>query len=189
MAIHPTNAVSPIAGPAHSLAIASVVLLFLGACGLSKRVAAVDRISFAAIVTYGFACAAVLIAAAIDGFAIPRMVARMARDLPANAHQWQIVIAGMFQINQACAQIFSVAASGAIILWSVSAIRNGGFSRAIAFYGCIVAPLIIVGISIGHLRLDVHGMAIVTIAQVIWFIFVGWQMCARPNTSTSAPAA
>jgi hypothetical protein len=189
MAIHPSGMASQtadqvahlsvISGAAHSLALVSILLLFLGACGLTRCIAAADRMSFTAVVTFGFACVAIMIAAAVSGFIVPDIMKHMVRDVPAAAHQWQIVIAGIFQINQAFARIYSVAASIAIILWSVSALRNGGFGRGTAIYGCVVAPLIILGIGIGHLRLDVHGMAVVMLGQVIWFILVGSQLCSR----------
>jgi hypothetical protein len=194
MAIHPIGGGSltaeqvahlmALSGVAHSIAMISMLLLFLGACGLSRRIAAADRISFAAIVTYGFACVAVLIATAVSGFIIPSIMKRMARDVPTAASQWQIVIAGIFQINQAFARIFSVAGSIAILLWSVSALRNGGLSRGVAIYGCVVAPLIILGIGIGHLQLDVHGMTVVWLGQAIWFMVVGYQLCSRPSSVT-----
>jgi hypothetical protein len=177
MAIHPRSAASlSMAGPAHSVAIVSMLLLFLGACGVWRRLAAPDRVSFVALVTYGFATIAILIAAAVSGFIIPDIMKHMARDVPAAAPQWRIVIDSIFQINQAFARIYAVAASIAIILWSISALRNGGLNRGVAIYGCIIAPLIIVGIAIGHLRLDVHGMAIVGLSQVVWFILVGFQL-------------
>ena len=90
--------------------------------------------------------------------------------------EWEIVITGIFQFNQAFSRIYSVASSMAIILWSISVLRNGGLGRGVAIYGCVVAPLIILGIGIGHLRLDVHGMTIVMLGQVIWFIVVGFQL-------------
>ncbi len=162
---------------AHSLAIVSFVILFLGACGLVKRIAAADRIAFAALVTFGFGCVAIMIAAAVSGFIVPDITHHMVRDVPANAGQWKIVIIGIFQINQAFARIYSVAASLAIILWSVSALRNGGFGRTIATYGCVIGPLVIVGIAIGHIRLDVHGMTVVAVAHAIWFLVVGAELC------------
>lgn len=186
MAIHPTSAATlPMAGPAHSLAIASMVLLFLGACGLSRRIAARDRISFAALITFGFACVGIFIAAGISGFVVPDIMKHMSRDAPAAAGQWHIVVDGIFQINQAFARIYSVASSAAIILWSISALRNGGLRRSVAIYGCVIAPLIILAITVGHLRLDVHGMAIVGLAQVIWFILVGSQLCSASTSGVS----
>ena len=210
MALHPTAAVSltaeqvahlsVISGAAHSIAMVSVLLLFLGACGLTRGIAAADRLAFAALVTFGFACVAVLIATAVSGFIVPAIMKHMVRDLAAAARQWQIVkgrlfdmsgdlkqivIDGVFQINQAFSRVYSVAASIAIILWSISALRNGGFGRATAIYGCFVSALIILGIGIGHLRLDVHGMAVIMLGQVVWFILVGYQLSSRPPQPTS----
>ncbi len=195
MAIHPAEAASLTADQAahlattsavaHSLAIASFLLLFLGACGLQRQIAAADRIAFAAIVTYGFACVAVLIAAAVSGFIIPSMISHMARDVPAAAYQWRIVIDSIFQINQAFSRIFSIGASMAVLLWSVSALRNGGLSRGIAIYGCVIALLTILGISVGHLRLNVHGMTLVVLGQAAWFIIVGTQLYSRTLSAAS----
>jgi hypothetical protein len=183
MAIHPSAPgsltaeqlarLSIVSGAAHSLAMISVLLLFLGACGLTLSIAAADRISFAAIVTFGFACVSIVIAAAVSGFIVPGIMTHMVRDIPANAHPWQIVIDGIFQINQAFARIYSVAAALAIILWSASALRNGGFSPGVAIYGCLSSALIIIGIGVGHLRLNIHGMAAVVLVETIWFILVG----------------
>jgi len=166
-------------GIAHSIAMVSALLLFLGACGLTRSIQAADRIAFAALVTFGFACIAVLIATAVSGFIMPGIMELMLRDSPANARQWQIVSAGIFQINQAFSRIYSVAASLAMILWSVSALRNGGFGRGVAIYGCIGAPIVVVAVAIFHLRMDVHVMAAVVVVQAVWFILVGSQLQAR----------
>ena len=196
MAIHPVAGgsltadqvghLSLVSGIAHSIAMVSVLLLFLGACGLTRSIAAADRMAFAAIVTFGFACVAVLVATAVSGFIVPSIMKHMVRDVPANAHQWQIVMDGIFQINQAFSRIYSVAASLAIILWSASALRNGGFGRGVATYGWVISALIMVAIGVGHLRLDVHGMAVVLFAQTIWFIVVGYQLCSRSGSANSS---
>jgi hypothetical protein len=189
MAIHPTGAgamsaeqtshLAIVSAAAHSLAIASVIVVFLGACGLARTIAAPDRLAFAGLVTYGFACVSILIAGAVSGFIVPDILRHMVRDVPENAPLWKIVVDAIFQINQAFARIYSVAASLAVILWSISALRNGGLGRGVAIYGCIIAPIIILGIAIGHLRLDVHGMAVVALGQAIWFILAGTQLWSR----------
>src|ERR1700722_18976498 len=174
MAIHPTGAASLTAdqvahlavasAAAHSLAMVSFVVLFLGGCGLARSIGALDRIAFSAIVTYGFAC--------VSGFIVPSIMRHMILDVPATAQQWRIVIDGIFQINQAFARIYSVAASLAIILWSVLALRNGGLGRGVATYGCVIAPLIIVGIVIGRVGLNVNALAMVLSGQAIWSVMV-----------------
>ena len=185
MAIHPTagglltpaqiDRLALVSGVAHGIAIVSAVVLFLGACGLFKEIAAQDRIAFAGLITFALACIAIFVAATVSGFIVPATMKHMARDA-ANMHMWQVVIDGIFQINQAFAQIYSVAASTAVILWSISVLRNGGLGRSLAVYGCIISSLIIVGVGIGHLRLNVHGMAMVWLGQAIWFIVAGVQL-------------
>lgn len=198
MAMHPVAApgsltpeqvarLSALSGAVHALAIVSVVLLFLGACGLTRRIASPDRVAFSALVIFGFACVALLIAPAVSGFIVPNIMQRMAYDVPGNAHQWEMIIYGIFQINQAFARIYSIAASLAMILWSVSALRKGGFGRGVAIYGCVIAPLVIVAIGSGQVRLDVHGMAAVWLGQAIWFILVGSQLCSQPAREAVQP--
>jgi hypothetical protein len=186
MAIHPTaggamtaaqvDRLAIVSGVAHGLAIVSVVTVFIGACGLAREIAGGDRISFTALVTFGFACVAIFVAASISGFVLPGIMQHLARESGAEMRTWQIVIDGIFQINQAMARIYSVGASVAVILWSVSVLRNGGLGRNVALYGCIVSTLIIVGVAVGHLRLNVDGMALVWFGQAIWFIVAGSQL-------------
>lgn len=189
MAIHPTaggpmtpaqvDRLAIVSGVAHGLAIFSVLTLFLGACGLARAISGGRGISFAALVTFGFACVAIFIAATDSGFVLPQIMQHMARDAGANMRTWQIVIDGMFQINQAFARIYSVGASVAVIFWSISVLRTGGLGRAVALYGCVISTLIIIGIAVGHLRVNVHGMAAVWFGQAIWFILAGSQLCGK----------
>jgi hypothetical protein len=203
MAIHPTGggSLTPgqvehlalISGIAHSLAIVSFLLTFLGACGLTHRLAAFarkpdpDRLAFAALVAFGFGYVAILIAAAVSGFIVPGILRHMARDGAATVPQYRLIIGAVFEFNQAFARIYSVAASAAIALWSASALRNGGISRGIALYGLVIAALLTLGIVIGHLRLNVHGMAAVVLGQAVWLIVTGAQMCRRRDAAMAAP--
>jgi hypothetical protein len=199
MAIHPTGGASLtpalaahlalVSGLAHSIAIVSVLVLFLGACGLTRRLASFerapnpDRLAFAAIVTFGLASVAILIAATVSGFIVPSILRHMARDGAATLPQYRLLVDAVFQFNQAFARIFSVAASAAIALWSVSALRNGGLGRGIAIYGCVVAALLAGGVMVGHLRLDVHGMAVVVLGQAIWFVVTGARLCREKEVA------
>jgi heme A synthase len=191
MAIHPTSAgvltpaqferLAVVSGLAHSLAMVSFLVMFLGAIGLTRRLAVregerQDRLAISGLVGYGFGAVALLLATAVSGFIVPDIMRHMIRDTAANASQWRMIIDAVFQFNQAFARIYSVAASVAVMLWSVSALRNGGMGKVIAFYGCLIAPVLTVLIGVGHLRLDVHGMAVVVLAHAIWFVGVGVEM-------------
>jgi hypothetical protein len=183
MAIHPVGAgkmsadqvshLMAMSGIAHGLALVSVLLLFLGTCGLARMLGAPDRLAFSALVTYGFAAVAIMIAASVSGWIVPDIMKMMVRDVPANGGMWRIVIASIFRINQAMSRIYAVGAAMAIGLWSVSCLRMGRFSRWVAIFGCVTAPLIAVLIFMGHLRLDVHGMTVVMLSEVVWFVGMG----------------
>lgn len=185
MAIHPvaggmmTQAqvehLALMSGIAHSLAIASMLVLFLGLCGLTRRIAADDRIAFTALVIFAFSTVAVLIATAVSGFIIPNLIRQMAQDIP-NTALWRIEIASMFQVNQAFAVIFSVTALLSIVLWSAGMFRFGRFSRALAIYGCLIPPPLAILIMIGRLPLNVHGMGLVALAMAIWFLGAGGRL-------------
>jgi len=189
MAIHPTASVGLAAATfqhlafhsaiAHSLAMVSNIVMVLGACGLAQRLRAPDRLAFAGLVVYLFAAVSILIATAVSGFIVPDMMVRMLQDPPAAAPQWHIAIFSAFAINQAFAKIYSVAVCGAMVLWSIAALRNGGLSRVLAIYACLAAPVLVVLLAIGMIRLNVLGMTIVVLAQAVWFVGVGVQLNAE----------
>ncbi len=159
-------------GFAHSLAIVSLLALFLGCCGLTRCIATDDRIAFTALVIFAFSTVAVLIATAVSGFIIPNLIRQMAHDIP-NTPFWRIQITSMFQVNQAFAAVFSVAALMSVLLWSAGIFRSGRFPRGLAWYGCLVSPPLAALILIGRLPLNVHGTGIVALALAIWFLAAG----------------
>jgi hypothetical protein len=197
MAIHPTaggpmtpaqvDTLALTSGIAHSLAIISMLALFIGSCGLSRYIARPDRIAFTGLVLFGFSTIAALIATSVSGFIVPNLIRLMAKDAGANTVEWRIAISSMFQVNQAFAAIFSVAAIAAIVLWSASALRHRELSRPLAIYGCIVPPVLALLIIAGYLKLDVHGMAIVALAVALWFVGAGANLL-RAETLPQASA-
>jgi heme A synthase len=203
MAIHPTGhgvmtpaqaeALAFTSEFAHTLAMVSFLVLFLGAMGLTRRLArhdsetAPDRLAIMAIAVYTFAAMALLIATAVSGFIVPDIIRHMIGDA-ANQAQWRMIIDAVFAFNQAFARIYSVAASLAIVLWSASAIRNGGLNRGIAVYGSIAAVVLTLLIAVGHLRLNVHGMAVVVFAQALWFVLAGVEMLRKAQPAPSQAA-
>jgi hypothetical protein len=202
MAIHPTSAgvltpaqfeqLAIVSGIAHTLAMISFLLLFLGALGLTRLLwtsEAPDKsnhLAISALVTFAFAAVAVLIATAVSGFIVPQIMKHMIRDVAANKTYWLISVDAIFQINQAFSRVYSIAASVSIVLWSASALRNRAFGRTIAFYGCVLAPVLILLLIVGHLRLDVHGMAAVVFSQAVWFAVVGVQLMRKDQSDLPA---
>jgi hypothetical protein len=160
----------------HSLALASVPVLFLGAWGLSRRLDAPGRMAMVGLVLYGFALVAVTSSAVFDGLVAPSLIRRIVAATPANHDLWQLAMLYNFELNQAFARLFAVASSIAILLWSVAIVRRGVLSRAVGIYGCVIAPLIIVAVASGLLTPNVHSFGALIFAQASWFVAVGAQL-------------
>ena len=157
----------------HAVALASLPILFLGAWGLSRYLESPDCFSMAALVTYTFALIAVMNAAVADGLIAPALARQMAAAAPSSAEMWHMVLNYNFRQNQAFAQLYVVASSVAIALWSVSTLRSGKLARGVAVYGAILAPVTLVALFSGHLRLNAHGFGMVMLCEGIWFVIVG----------------
>ena len=156
----------------HALAVLSLPIMFLGAVALSRRVASPDRLAIAALVVYGFALTAVLVAAVVDGFVVPSLVREFMSAAPPTSEGWRIALYYNGFLNQGFARVFLVASSTSIVLWSVSILRNRTLAPSVAIYGILVGPVVIVAVVAG-LRLDPHGAGLLILCQSLWFIVVG----------------
>lgn len=165
---------------AHSLAIASMPVAFLGALALTRRLQSPDRFSTSAIVVYGFALIAGMLAATASGFIVTPLVGSAASPANELNHALSHYTALW---NQAFARFLAVGSSAAILLWSLAILRNRRLSPRAAYYGIPVAILIVLFVGSGSLKLDVHGFGLVMILQSVWFISVGSLMmrAGRPT--------
>ncbi|HMF57789.1 MAG TPA: hypothetical protein VK619_15710 [Pyrinomonadaceae bacterium] len=169
----------------HSLALASIPVLFFGFLGLSKRLGWDHALVPAALVAYGFGAVAAMCAAVFSGLVAPVLTRQM---LTADDSTQQVLDAVFHHnglLNQGFAKVFVVASSLAIVFWSVSILRIGSFARAAGLVGCFVGLVGLAGILSGHLRLDVHGFALFIFAQSVWTILIGVLLC-RPGDSLEA---
>jgi len=144
MALHPTGhdlsapehsaAMMHLNVAVHSLALVCVPILFMGSIGLTRRLASPNLLALAALVMFGFAEVAVMIAASVSGLVAPGLFHHMAAE-PGMADIWRAVMTLSGHLNQAFAQVYVVASSAAIVLWSAAILRAHTFSRSLGIYG------------------------------------------------------
>ena len=156
----------------HALAVASLPVMFLGALALSRRLASPDRLALAALVAYGFALVAVLVAAVVDGFVVPSLAREIMTAAPPATEGWRIALYYNGLLNQSFARVFLVASSTSIVLWSASISRSRTLPRGVAIYGLLVGPTVVIAVVSG-LRLDPHGAGLLILGQSVWYIAVG----------------
>jgi hypothetical protein len=191
MSLHPTLHLGAAPTPAeltklarmdrvvHGLATAGVILVFLGTLALTRRLAAGNRLSLAALVVYGFAVAAIVVAATLDGFVAADLVDRMAAGGPKLDSLWMLLDYNT-RIVVALSAMYVMGTSIAIFLWSLAALQTRRLAVGLGWYGLIAAALIMLALLSGHVRLDVHGFGAIWLMQSIWFIAAGCLLMRLP---------
>lgn len=155
----------------HALAIASLPLTFVGALAVARQLDSPTRLSLLALVIYGFALIAIMIAASMSGFVAPSVVRQLIAGDPLTDSR-RLFLDYTFRLNQAFADVFTFASCVAILLWSFLMVRTR-FSKALGLYGTVMSLAILSTRLTGLLHLDAHGFGIVTFTQSIWLIITG----------------
>ena len=195
MALHPTGHAllnggagfqfqAMLARSVHALALVAMAIVFLGALALSRHLDFRDRLSTVALVVYGMAMIAGMMAVVFSGFLGPGLAKHLVDASDPDKRAFEILFAYNFAINQAFARILASASSMSIVLWSISIIKTRALSRAIGLYGILAGTLIFSIAAPGFLRLDVHGFGMVVLLQAVWFITVGILLRKAPPVTT-----
>ena len=190
MALHPTGralahdyaSAAPVNSAVHTLAIAVAVATFFGALALSRALAGREVAATAGIVTFAFGSVAVMFAAIASGFIGSELIGLAHGSDAATSAAYRPVHTFTFLFNQACAKVYVVTSSVAIVLWSAAMLRTAGFHRALAIYGIVLGTLTAAVTLAGALRMDIHGFGAVVLGQTIWFVAAGIALVrsARP---------
>lgn len=156
----------------HGLGIASLPMIFLGALVLTRRLMGNNRLPLAALVVYGLAAVAIMIAGSMSGFVGSDLLSRLAVGDP-KLEMRQMFLEYTFRINQAFAAVYVVGCCFAVFLWSLAIVRTRLMPVGLGIYGLVLAPVLIGALFSGNLALNVHGFGLVMLTQSLWFIIAG----------------
>ena len=189
MALHPIGITSAsaevltrqnqIAIAVHALGLLSVPLVIFGFVGLSARVGWGRASTQFAFIVYAMAAVAVGLAAVADGLVAPALIQKTIGVSSESLAQLKTMLEFNWQFNQACAKVFVVGASLAIIAWSYAIASLGTFERVVAWFGWFVGVASLAALFSGHIQMDVHGFGLVVLLQAIWNICVGVSLLRR----------
>jgi hypothetical protein len=127
----------------------------------------------AGLIAYAVGVVAMTGAALVDGFVTPR-VAMLSPGVSATDLQVTAQLLKLCMLfNQALASLGAIAMSVGITAWSVDLVRGAGAERALGVFGVAIGLGSAGALIAGVLRLDVHGMMLVLVLQVIWTCGVG----------------
>ena len=107
----------------HTLALLSVPLLVFGFAGVTMRVGWHRPEALLAFIIYAFSTVAIMFAGIADGLINAALIPEMTGASDLKLQALKAALSYNFQFNQACAKVFVVGTSLAIILWSITLFR------------------------------------------------------------------
>ncbi len=170
----------------HALGLLSLPVVVFGLIGLPTRTGWRRPSTQFALICYCLAVIAAMIAAIASGLVGPAL---MQREIGATVDAYQavrVVLEFNHQLNQACAKVFVVGASLAIIAWSHAISVLGSYERRVGWFGWFVGLGSMAGLFSGHVRMDVHGFGAIVLLQAIWNICIGVSLLRDEGQTTSA---
>ena len=183
----------------HSIALAGLPLMILGALGLSRLLSSFDRdrpnrnrLSVAAFVIYSFAIAASLSGIVIDGLVMPHLLPHLAEATQASAaassggqpavsasgEVWRALFKYNGYLDMAFVQLSLVATGIAVITWSIAMLLGRTFPRATGIYGLSLGIIALIALFSGALGAE-HALMIIVFGQATWFLIVGGLLVIR----------
>jgi len=167
------QALSAVSAWVHGVLIALMLTVFFALTEFAWQRGITRPAIRAGLIAYAAGVVAMLGAALADGFVTPRVATLStvvsATDLQVTAQLLKLCML----FNQALAHLGAVAMSVGITAWSLDLVRGAGAERALGVFGAAIGLGSAGALILGALQLDVHGMMLVLVLQVIWTIGVG----------------
>ena len=183
MALHPVGGsieqlirISTLAIATHTIAIISVPFSLFGFWGLTRRLGTDKALSMAAFITAGIGLGAAILAAAVNGLALPFFIQGY-ENADTQTHKLiDIVLSYNFSLNHAFDYILIGGICEAFLLWSIVMIKTGTFPKWIAYLGILIGMGYLLMLILGFVLVDLHGFRVFIFGIVIWIIVVGFYL-------------
>jgi hypothetical protein len=162
----------------HALAMSGTIATVFGLSGLRRHFENNRALVDAALISYAFGAVAVMFAAIASGLIGTEVARRVLEAGEAGRATWAPLQTYNFALNQATTQVFVVAASIGIVLWSVAMLGVPRFGRSLGILGIVIGLGAVVAILAG-LRLDIHGFGAIVLGHGTWLVWTGIRLVRR----------
>ena len=133
----------------HTLALLSVPLLVFGFVGVTMRAGWHRPEALLAFIIYALSAVAIMFAGIADGLINAALIPEMTGASDLKLQALKAALSYNFQFNQACAKVFVVGTSLAMILWSITLFRFGVLERRIGIIGWFISLAALFGLLSG----------------------------------------
>ena len=170
---------------AHSLAVLGAWLLLVGQVGFSRMLGLQRTVVLAALVASVLPAAGIVVAAALDGFVIPKIAEQwMGADDTTRAGPKQLIRFCVL-IASSLTRIYMLLVSAAILLWSWVVYRDR-LSIGLPWVGAAVGLTGIATLFRGPAFVSAHELLALVAAQSVWMVWAGVLMIRKGTTAHSA---
>lgn len=168
----------------HSLGLATLPLMFLGALGLTRVLASPNRLGVVGLVLYGFAAVAMLCGVVADGLVTPSLLRELVAAAPGSSASdgWHAIFKYNSYLDMAFVEVSMVASAIAIAAWSVAIVRGAVLPRGVGIYGVIYGVFVLLVVFSGKMKSE-HAISVVVLGQCAWFFILGLLLWRLPETA------
>ena len=177
MVLHPVGgdfehllAVSQMGIIAHSLAIFSLPFSALGFVGLSQWLGSSRFFSRLGLAFMLFGLIAAMLAAAINGLALPFFIGDYAEATPATIEAIHPILRYNMALNHSFDYLLISAMFLSMFLWSISIFRSGRLPRWVAYLGFVIVVVVLISGAVGFYFLDLHGFRMFVFGWLVWIV-------------------
>jgi len=160
----------------HSIAILSVPIVLFGFWGLTKRLGSDKTMSIVAFVTICLGMASVMLAAGVNGLAMPLFLTVYKNATPEILSTIKPILVYSGALNHMFDYIFIGFICIAVMLWSITIIRTKNLPVWIGYAGMALFALTIILMLAGFVFVDLMGFRTFIFLFVAWIIVVGVQL-------------
>ena len=157
----------------HGLALFCLPFILFGFYGLSKKLLDSWKLSFLALVIITFGLFAAMLAALLNGFALPFFL----EDYAGKLEQERSIIAPIlnygFAINKALDFVFIVALCFAIGIYSLNVIRSKRLSIGLGYLGMAILLFAMLGSLADFTFTSLMGFRVFVFSIALWMAYAG----------------
>jgi hypothetical protein len=169
---------------AHSLAIIGTWLLLVGQVGFCRMLGLQRTLVTAALVASALPAAGVVVAAALDGFVIPKIAEQWTGADAGTRASLQQLIRFCVLIASALTRIYMLLTAVAIMIWSWLVHRDH-LSLGLPWAGAVVGLAGIATLFGGPAYVSVHELLALVAGQSVWMVWAGLLMIRQGGTINS----
>ena len=152
----------------HSIALVALPFLAAGFWGFTKKLGTENFISVSAFAVVVFGLIAGMIAATINGLALPIFINHYADAAPAAKDILKMILRNNISFNQAFDFVFIGAICLSVLLYSIANLLTKKIPLLVSYLGIILILVIIALLVSGFVMVNLHGFRFFIIALVIW---------------------